>query len=263
MLPPAIVAADGASQGGILQIALGGHRIAHTPPAGFYGVETFTYTIGDVYGEIGQATVTVEVVKRWHNPVYAMDVNADNLVSAADVLDVINALNAGVPTPLPKMPAGSVARFPYLDVTDDGQATPLDVLTVINRLNNSPHGSVVMADDVYEPNDTPGQARDWGTILQTVAVAGLQLRDSADWYQFTLPRAGTWRDAVVIDFRHAAGDLDLMLYDSAGRELFCSQSITDSESISLAGLDAGMYFLRVFPDELPGNDYGLMIDLRP
>ena len=35
---------------------MGGHRVAYTPPAGFYGVETFTYTIGDVYGEIGRDT---------------------------------------------------------------------------------------------------------------------------------------------------------------------------------------------------------------
>lgn len=58
---------------------------------------------------------------------------------------------------------------------------------------------------------------------------------------------------MVIDFRHAAGDPDLMLYNSAGRELLCLQSISDTESISLAGLDVGVYFLRVFPDELPGN----------
>jgi len=233
----------------------------YTPPAGFYGVETFSYTIGDGYGEVGEATVTVEVVKRWHNPVHAMDVNADNLVSPADVLDVINALNGGLTARLPKMPSGSAARLPYVDVTDDGEASALDVLTVINLLNSTPSGPVVSTDDGYEPNDALGEARDLGTHWQTTAVAGLQLRDSADWYQFTLPRRGTWRDAAVIDFRQAAGDLELVLHDSTGRELYRSEGITDSESLSLSGLEAGTYFLGVFGDGLAQNEYGLMIFL--
>jgi hypothetical protein len=160
------------------------------------------------------------------------------------------------------MPSGPIARLPYLDVTNDGKADALDALILINFLNGIPGGSLSVADDWYEPNDALTQAHDWGTLERTSAVTGLQLRDSADWYQFTLPRAGTWRAVVAIDFRHSVGDLDLFLHDSAGRPLGRSQSITDGESLPLAGLDAGTCFVGVLGEVLTANDYGLMISLR-
>jgi hypothetical protein len=262
MLPLAIVAVDSGHHGGTLQVDLGGRRLVYTPLAGIYSVQTFSYTVGDAYSDVGEASVTVEVVKRWHNPVHGGDVNADGQVSPADVLELINVLNDDLPAWLPRMPWGPIALLPYLDVTNDGKADALDALILINFLNGIPGGSLAVADDRYEPNDARMQAHDWGTLERTTAVDGLVLRDSADWYQFTLPRAGTWRAVVAIDFRHSAGDLDLFLHDSAGRPLGRSQSITDGESIPLAGLDAGTYFVGVLGEGLTANDYGLMISLR-
>ena len=51
------------------------------------------------------------------------DVNSDDVISAADVLRIITALNNGDP------------YDPHLDVNFDGAVTPLDTLLVINEIN--------------------------------------------------------------------------------------------------------------------------------
>ena len=55
-----ITSATAASQGGSV-IVDGGTAITYSPAAGFYGVESFDYTIEDVFGDSSSATVTVAV----------------------------------------------------------------------------------------------------------------------------------------------------------------------------------------------------------
>ncbi len=57
----AIVRAGPGSAGGTIGIS--GNRVLYQPPAGFFGTETFTYTVSDgTPGSLATATVTVEVV---------------------------------------------------------------------------------------------------------------------------------------------------------------------------------------------------------
>jgi VCBS repeat-containing protein len=55
-----ITSATAASQGGSVVVD-GGTAITYSPAAGFYGVESFDYTIEDIFGDASSATVTVAV----------------------------------------------------------------------------------------------------------------------------------------------------------------------------------------------------------
>ena len=65
----------------------------------------------------------------WHNPVDALDVNGDGLVTPLDALIVINRLNIEAAGGEPASAAY------YCDVNDDSFCTAQDVLIVINYLN--------------------------------------------------------------------------------------------------------------------------------
>lgn len=67
-----------------------------------------------------------------------------------------------------------------------------------------------------------------------------------DWFRFYQPAIGTNQDSARIDFIHGQGDLDFELYNEAGVRLAQSDGTSNSETISLNGIAAGRYNLRVF-----------------
>jgi hypothetical protein len=73
-----------------------------------------------------------------HNEVQAFDVDSDGVVSASDVLTIINYINAhgtGAVDPA----TGNTA--PYYDVDADGEIVASDVLAVINHINANPRAT--------------------------------------------------------------------------------------------------------------------------
>lgn len=72
---------------------------------------------------------------QWHNPLLPEDVNADTVVSAVDVLAVVNAINAGGVGYLCDPLEASGESKALLDVSNDGWLSALDALLVVNRLN--------------------------------------------------------------------------------------------------------------------------------
>ena len=104
------------------------------------------------------------------------------------------------------------------------------------------------ARDRLEDNDSAATASPLGTVAGTVTQTGLSIepRDD-DWFRFSLASAGRSGDALSIAFTHASGDLDLALYDATGTtRLASSEAVSNSESISLAGREAGTYTARVY-----------------
>lgn len=63
------------TQGGTVRIAAGGQSVLYTPQAGFFGVDTFTYTIIDPSNNTSQANVTVIVEPSIPGPVALDDVH--------------------------------------------------------------------------------------------------------------------------------------------------------------------------------------------
>ncbi len=70
----------------------------------------------------------------WRNPVNALDVNADGVVSPIDALLILNDINAHGARLLPA-PSATFSPAPFFDVNGDGYVSPIDALIVINSLN--------------------------------------------------------------------------------------------------------------------------------
>lgn len=102
--------------------------------------------------------------------------------------------------------------------------------------------------DSREANDTAATASDLGTLRDVTSLPGLTIHAARndDWFRFSTVAAGSAAASVRIDFRNGDGDLDVELYDSLGTtRLREASGATNVESISLAGLAAGTYFVRV------------------
>lgn len=116
-------------------------------------------------------------------------------------------------------------------------------------------------DDVYEDNDALPQAADLGAPDAPRTVENLHLLDTADWFHFRLARAGGVDSTVRINFQHNAGDLDLGLYNPSGTLVRRSDGVANSEQISLDGLGAGEYYIKVYGYQGAHNsDYTLTIE---
>ncbi len=99
-------------------------------------------------------------------------------------------------------------------------------------------------DDAGEDNDTLRTAFELGRLSGSTAFGPLSLIDGNDWFRFTMAK-GTL-SSVSISFLNAEGDLDMELYNVSGKKLRSSTSSSDGEAISLVGLAAGTYYVRVF-----------------
>ncbi|MBV5309165.1 DUF4347 domain-containing protein, partial [Chromatium okenii] len=108
------------------------------------------------------------------------------------------------------------------------------------------YANVLAVRDRFEDNDTAATATNLGTITSTRTETGLSIEtNDPDWFQFTLGSTGTSASNVAIDFSNALGDLDIFLYDAAGNALQGTYGSNDHEQISLSGLAAGSYLIKV------------------
>lgn len=118
-----------------------------------------------------------------------------------------------------------------------------------------------VADDAYEQNDSFAAAYNLGSLTATRTISGLKMADSQDWFKFTMNGAGATSDYVRIDFTHAQGDLDVQLYNASGSLLRTSNGTGNSEQISLNGLGAGTYYVKIYGYNGAFNpNYSLAID---
>jgi hypothetical protein len=116
-------------------------RLTFTPRPNASGVAQITMVLRDDGGTANggmdvssSQTFRISVAKPhpWHNSENRFDVVRDNHVVAADVLEIVNYLNAfGSNAVLPMRPP----TLPYLDVNGDNFISPADALEVINQIN--------------------------------------------------------------------------------------------------------------------------------
>jgi hypothetical protein len=131
------------------------------------------------------------------------------------------------------------------------------------NVNAAPQGVTA---DRFEDNDTAGTATDLRSISGTVTESGLTVQSGdADWFKFTLAGAGRSGDAVTLNFTHALGDVDMQLYNSAGTTLLASSGgVGNQEQISLAGLAAGTYLVKVYGYAGASNpSYSISVSAAP
>ena len=104
-------------------------------------------------------------------------------------------------------------------------------------------------DDDYEENDSLETAKNLGMVgsleLDLKAAPG----SDDDYFKFTTTGSGTDEHYVAVEYEHVAGSQDalLQLYDGNGTALAnrISNAATGTETVSLAGLPAGDYYIRV------------------
>jgi hypothetical protein len=134
-----------------------------------------------------------------------------------------------------------------------GAINPEYTLTV-----NAP---IAPVEDGFEQNDTRTTAANLGTFVSASTITDLALLDSHDWFRFTTTGTGTSADSVRIQFANVRGNLNLELYNAAGKKIGTSSGSGNSEQISLAGRAAGTYFVHVLGKSGAKNaDYSLTID---
>jgi hypothetical protein len=117
----------------------GTYRVqAVAPPNAPPVTQIHSVTIGE--GEAASRVDFAALAPAWQNSVDRFDVTGDGHITPADVLAVINYINAN---------AGKLAIDPsrhspppFYDVDGDGYVTPADVLALINRINSPPASQV-------------------------------------------------------------------------------------------------------------------------
>lgn len=104
-----------------------------------------------------------------------------------------------------------------------------------------------LAPDGYEVNNTPQLASDLRAISGRTVIESISIHNvnDVDWFAFTTLQTGGPDDFVAIEFSHTLGNLDFALTDRTGNVLRESTSTADIERISLTGLSAGNFLLRV------------------
>lgn len=106
-------------------------------------------------------------------------------------------------------------------------------------------------------------------FLTIIPDLSIETATDQDWFEFSLQKEGSAGQFIAINFDHDLGDLQLELYEAFDDAVTDSQpylveiadSRSDSEEISLAGLVAGDYLIRVSGEENP--DYLLTLSAPP
>ena len=135
------------------------------------------------------------------------------------------------------------------------------LLTVLAGGVNTENDAGMIMPDRFEQNDDMAEAADLG-VLPGVHIHDLTISRRSgfedDWYRLELLRPDDVD--VSINFTHAFGNLDLEVTDRAGVVLASGNTLTDGEAVSLTGLDAGTYFVRVIGVGQDVNVYDIAME---
>lgn len=115
-------------------------------------------------------------------------------------------------------------------------------------------------DDAYEENDSAFDAAPMGAGLYEDLVAW-----DEDWYRLEVQPG--WQLTVQIEFLHAAGDLDMVLYDEEFHELARSDGVGNSEQVvnTNHAKTTQTFYLEVYGYGEDTNSYSMriMLDADP
>ena len=169
-----ITAVGATSQGGVASVG-DGSRVTYAPAAGFNGVETFTYTVTDAFGQTSLATVTVSVgsLITGADAYIVLENSSENLFQVLLNDDFLNRYAAEYKITAESDPAnGVVTRVGteannHLIYTPDADFVGVDTFTytVEDQTGGSAIGTVTV-EVISEESD-----RAFATL--TVAVAGV------------------------------------------------------------------------------------------
>ncbi|GEM_PF-5799553 len=141
---------------------------------------------------------------------------------------------------------------------------PVNRLVETNEANNVARVPVQLGaigtGDRFEPNDSFAGAADLGSLVdRTENDLSIHSSGNDDYYRVTAVAPGTL--TVTFTFAHAAGDVDVFLYDAAQNQIDISDSATNAEQLSATVVAGQTYFIRVIGYQGATNpDYDMVID---
>ncbi len=153
----------------------------------------------------------------WQNPVNRFDVDGDHLVMPADVLAMVNDINARQSRELPA-PSTQAGPPPYLDVNGDNWITPADVLDCINFINylwQEGIPPIVTVGTLLTSNAQPTLS---GTVTDpwpTRGISGVKVTVAAQTLAATIS-GSTWSAAVPLPLADGVYDVTAQATDWAG-----------------------------------------------
>jgi len=111
--------------------------------------------------------------------------------------------------------------------------------------------------DGFEPNGDSSVA----TSISEGSYQSLEIcANDADWYAIDATAGQTI--SINVQFSHAAGDLDMTLYDSSVTQVATAQSSDDNETLSVEAGSSGTHYLKVFGYNGAVAPYALVLDLQ-
>ena len=174
--PFAIRPAEGAGEGEDWNIAPGSSMsfVVTCSPTEEGSYQDVLPLIGDLIGR--EVQHSGRSVAGWQNLINAFDVDGNNVVSARDVLLLINEINFHGARKLAPRTAQQPGPSWFLDPDGDGRLTPVDVLTVINAINRG--------DGTTAESEAGLVGSDWGDGLGSLVSADIGEKHS-DWMDRT------------------------------------------------------------------------------
>lgn len=114
--------------------------------------------------------------------------------------------------------------------------------------------------DRFEPNNAHPQAVDLGVLgIATLEDLSIHNARDRDFYRFVAGVAGPAQ--VEITFPHAAGNLDMIVYDSALLEVGRGDSLTNNERLEFNATAEELYYVEVFGVQEARNNYSIHVDI--
>jgi hypothetical protein len=101
--------------------------------------------------------------------------------------------------------------------------------------------------------DAKGTDQFWGIGHESIEWSG-----DVDFVGFSC--AGRTVKAASIHFSHAAGDLDMRVYDFAGNQLGISQGYTDQERVDVSAFGKQLLVVKTYGWGGAMNEYGLTVE---
>jgi len=204
------------------------------------GHDPYSVALADINRD---GTLDIVTVNNWDNE---------------DSVSVLLGYGDGTFTESGDYAVGKQPRFVAVgDLNGDGG---LDIVTANEDASTTvllKRRGVLVPDDNYEDNNDKetvdaqppavASSANFGPVDTAVWIPDLRMVDGEDWYRFETVCSSEVEHVVRTLFYHNQGDLDVELLAADGTTVLgASDSATDNEEISLAGLPAGTYYARVY-----------------
>ena len=135
----------------------------------------------------------------------------------------------------------------------DGAINPNYTLNVDQPGGSSPS-------DPFEDNDSFATAALLSATDQTQTGLSIDAPGDDDYYAITPENSGTM--TVGLAFQHAAGDIDLRVFNGAQTQLGQSESVSNTEQVSVQVTAGETYFVRAYGyNGAVNTDYTLTLDV--